>query len=410
MRIFPTSGICWEVRTILHLDLDAFFCSVEELLDPSLAGTAFAVGGRADERGVLSTASYAARKYGVRSAMPTAQALRLCPHLKLLSGNHRVYGEYSRRVMAILAQATPVLEQISIDEAFLDLTGDPLPGAEIAARLKARIREEVGLPCSLGVASNKLVAKIATNQGKPDGLVVVAPGAEADYLAPLPLDQLWGVGPKTLAVLNQLGLKRIGELAAWPEADLVRRLGEWGRGLARHARGLDDRPVTNDYEAKSISSETTFARDVTDGEVLRRKLLEFSEEVAASLRREGLAARTVKIKVRWPPFETITRQVTLAQPTDLDRDLFEAAWALFLKVWAPGKRVRLIGLGAANLTEAARQLEMFDAGSREKEAKVTRVVDALREKYGWESVKRASLLRRSRTDRPKPPKDDDTPK
>lgn len=177
-------------QTILHLDLDAFFCSVEELLDPSLAGIAFAVGGRADARGVISTASYAARKFGVRSAMPTAQALRLCPHLRLLPARHKIYEEYSRRVMALLAEVTPIIEKVSIDEAFLDVTGDPRPGGEIAARLKARIRETTGLPASFGVATNKLVAKIATNVGKPDGLVVVPPGAEAAFIAPPPRSTL----------------------------------------------------------------------------------------------------------------------------------------------------------------------------------------------------------------------------
>ena len=385
-------------RTVLHLDLDAFFCSVEELVNPALKGTAFAVGGRADERGVLSTASYAARKFGVRSAMPTAQALRLCPHLNLLPGNRRLYGEYSRKVMALLAEVSPVVEQISIDEAFVDLTGDPQPGGAIAATVQQRIEAEFGLPSSFGVATNKLVAKIATNVGKPRGLIVVPPGEEAAFLAPLPLAELWGVGPKMRANLEGLGMKVIGDLAAWPEADLTRRFGEWGRALARHARGLDDRPVTNDYEAKSISSETTFARDVTDAPTLRKRILQFSEEVAANLRHDGLAARTVKIKVRWPPFETITRQTTLAQPTDLDNEIFAAAWALFNKVWGPGKRVRLIGVGVSGLTESARQMELFAEPKQGRAAKVAKAVDAIREKYGWDSVKRATLVRKKKRD------------
>lgn len=385
-------------RTILHLDLDAFFCSVEELLDPALVGTAFAVGGRADERGVISTASYEARKYGVRSAMPTAQALRLCPHLNLLPGRRGVYSQYSRRVMDLLAEVSPVIEQISIDEAFVDLTGDARSGGEIAAQLKQRIRDEIGLPSSFGVATNKLVAKIATNVGKPNGLVVVPPGEEAAFLARLPLERLWGVGPKMRAQLAALGMKTVGDLAAWPEDDLARRFGEWGRALARHSKGLDDRPVETDYAAKQISSETTFARDVSDGEFLRRKFLALAEEVAAGLRRDGLAARTVKIKVRWPPFETLTRQTTLAQPTDLDDEIYQAAWGLFQKVWTPGKHVRLIGVGATNLMESARQLEMFDQDDRARAAKVARVVDALREKYGWEVVKRATLIRRRKTE------------
>ena len=382
------------VRTILHLDLDAFFCSVEELLDPSLAGTAFAVGGRADERGVLSTASYAARRFGVHSAMPTAQALRLCPHLKLLPGQHSVYSDYSRQVMRQLEDFTPVIEQISIDEAFLDLTGDPRPGGEVAARIKQRIRAEVGLPASVGVAGNKLVAKIATNVGKPDGLLVVPAGQEAAFLAPLPVEMLWGAGPKTRAQLTALGLRTIGQLAAWPEADLARRFGEHGRALARHARGLDERPVSADSQAKSISSETTFAKDVTDGEVLRHKFLALSEEVAAGLRRDGLAARTVKIKVRWPPFETLTRQATLPHATELADDIYAAAWTLFQKVWTPGKRVRLIGVGVAGLMEPARQLELFGDAAQAKAAKLAQTLDAIRDKYGWEAVQRAALVKR----------------
>lgn len=396
--IIPAMPKPAPVRTVLHLDLDAFFCSVEELLDPSLKGTAFAVGGSADERGVLATASYAARKFGVRSAMPTAQALRLCPHLKLLSGNRKLYSEYSRRVMRILADVSPIIEQISIDEAFVDLTGDPRPGGEVAALLKRRIVDETGLPSSFGVAGNKLVAKIATNVGKPDGLVVVPTGQEAAFLAKLPLDMLWGVGPKTRQQLESLGMRTIGDLARWPEDDLIRRFGEWGRGLARHSKGMDERPVETDYEAKSISSETTFARDVTEGEVLRRKFLELSEEVAANLRRDGVTGRTVKIKVRWPPFETITRQTTLAQPTDLTEEIHQAAWVLFQKVWQAGRRVRLIGVGVSGLSEAARQLDIFGAGNRERAEKLARTVDALREKYGWNSVKRASLVKRKKSD------------
>jgi DNA polymerase-4 len=383
-------------RTVLHMDLDAFFCSVEELLDPTLAGTAFAVGGRADSRGVISTCSYAARKFGVRSAMPTAQALRLCPHLNLVRGHYDQYGVYSRRVMAILAEAGPVVEQMSIDEAYVDLTGDPKPGGEVAQRLKRRIREETGLPVSFGVATNKLVAKIATNVGKPDGLVVVPPGHEADFLAPLPLEMLWGVGPKTRARLVELGIKTIGQLAAWPAEDLERRFGEWGRQMVAHARGVDQRPVSDEREAKSISAETTFPRDVTDRDTLRRKLLALAEEVGAGLRADGLSAKTVKLKVRWPPFETHTRQVTVPQPVQLDEEIFAAGWALFEQVWHPGKRVRLIGIGVSGLDQPARQLSIFDSSQAERKLKVAKVVDALRDKYGADTVQRAALLRRKK--------------
>jgi DNA polymerase IV len=380
------------MRLILHVDLDAFFCSVEELLDPSLIGTAFAVGGAANERGVISTCSYEARKFGVHSALPTAQALRLCPHLKLLPGRHKLYSEYSQRVMALFEHETPLCEQISIDEAFLDFTGDSRPGGEIAATLKDAIRREVGLKSSFGVASNKLVAKIATNLGKPDGLIVVPPGEEAAFLAPLPLAALWGVGPKTQARLEELGLRTIGQLAVWPEADLVRRFGAWGEDLARHARGRDDRPLETEREAKSISKEMTFARDVSEREVLRRTLLELCDQLAASLRRQGLHARTVKLKLRWPPFETITRQTTLPTPTDLEGDIFDAAYELFLAAWGRGRPVRLLGVGVAGLQTGARQLGLFDMAQDARQEKLAEAMDKIRAKYGWDAVKRASLL------------------
>jgi len=380
-------------RTIIHVDLDAFFCSVEELLDPSLKGTAFAVGGAANERGVISTASYEARKFGVHSALPTARALRLCPQLKLLPGRHRLYGEYSRRVMAFFDQETPLVEQISIDEAFLDFTGDARPGGKIAAALQVRIAAEAGLPSSFGVATNKLVAKIATNVGKPKGLVVVPPDEEAAFLAPLPMSMLWGVGPKTQARLAELGLRTIGDLAAWPGADLEQRFGAWGADLARHARGIDDRPVETEREAKSISKETTFARDVSDRAELRRTLLELCDQVGASLRRQGLVARTVKLKLRWPPFETITRQSTLPQSTDMDAEIFEAAFALFQAAWGRGRPVRLIGVGVSGLQTPARQLSLFDSAPQDQRAgKLAEAVDKIRAKYGWDAVKRASAL------------------
>jgi len=381
-------------RTIIHVDLDAFFCSVEELLDPALKGTAFAVGGGANERGVISTASYAARKFGVHSALPTARALRLCPHLKLLPGRHKLYGEYSREVMAYFDAETPLVEQISIDEAFLDFSGDQRSGGEIAALLQTRIDDEMGLSTSFGVATNKLVAKIATNVGKPKGLIVVPPGQEAAFLAPLPMAMLWGVGPKTQVRLAELGLRTIGELARWPASDLEQRFGAWGADLARHARGIDERPVENEREAKSISKEITFARDVSERPALRRHLMEMCDQVAGSLRRQGLVARTVKLKLRWPPFETITRQTTLPEATDQETEIFRAAFALFEAAWGRGRPVRLIGVGVSGLQTPARQLGLFETPSapQERAGKLAEAVDKIRAKYGWDAVKRASSL------------------
>ncbi len=379
-------------RTILHVDLDAFFCSVEELLNPDLAGTAFAVGGAPDERGVIATASYAARKFGVHSALPTARALRLCPQLTLLPPRHKLYSEYSRQVMALFDRETPLVEQISIDEAFLDMTGDPRSGGEVATMLQARIQADLRLPSSFGVATNKLVAKIATNVGKPRGLIVVPSGQEADFLRLLPINMLWGVGPKTRERLALLGLRTIGDLAAWPAADLEQRFGAAGLDLARHARGQDDRPVEPEREAKSISKEITFARDVSEGAALRRILRELCDQVAASLRHNGLAARTVKLKLRWPPFETITRQSTLPQPTDLEGEVFAAAEALFRAAWTRGRAVRLLGVGVSGLQAPARQLGLFEPPDESREARLAEAMDKIRARYGWDAVRRASHL------------------
>jgi DNA polymerase IV len=379
-------------RIILHLDLDAFFCSVEELLNPSLKGTAFAVGAPADQRGVISTASYAARAFGVHSALPTARALRLCPQLVLLRGHYPTYEEYSQQVMGILADVTPDMEPLSIDEAFLDCTGDPLSGMEIGARLKRRVQEETRLPCSIGIATNKLVAKIATERCKPNGLLEVPAGQEAAFLAPLPVRMLWGVGPKTQTRLEELGIRTIGDLAAWPEADLALRFGLSGQSLAERARGIDDSPVAAESESKSISQETTFAKDVGDTATLRATLLEQADHVSASLRQAGQRARTVRLKVRWPPFVTITRQVTLDHPTSLSEDIFHAGWALLEKEWHPGKPVRLIGVGVSLPGETPQQLELFPDATGEEKLRLEQTLDRIRDKFGDQSVRRASSL------------------
>jgi DNA polymerase IV len=258
-------------RTIIHLDLDAFFCAVEQQHDSSLAGKPFAVGGKPESRGVVSSASYAARRFGIHSAMPMAQAVRLCPELIVVRPNFPAYRAASREVMARLHTLTPLVEQISIDEAFLDVTALGTPGDVLAAALQQTIRNELALSCSLGVATNKLVAKIATDVGKslvrsgamPQAICVVPPGDEAAFLAPLPTTALWGVGPKTAEKLAMLGIHTIGDIAAWPVADLQRRFGQHGEDLARRARGIDERPIVTERAAKSISQETTFARDVT---------------------------------------------------------------------------------------------------------------------------------------------------
>jgi DNA polymerase-4 len=383
-------------RTILHIDLDAFFCAVEETRNPELRGKAFAVGGKPDERGVVASCSYTARRMGVRSAMPMGKALRLSPGLIIVSSRHPLYRDVSRQVMQLLHDLTAVVEQISIDEAFLDISNIHEEPETIALNLQARIRDELQLPCSIGIASNKLVAKIATEVGKslslkntqtrgeiapPNALTIVPFGEEAAFLSPLPADILWGVGPKTFARLADLGIHTIGDIAKWPESELIRMFGENGRDLARHARGIDDRPITTERETKSISQEITFSRDLRDDQVLQKTVKEMSAEVGAQLRRNNLAGKTIKLKLRWPDFTTLTRQTTFNHPTDQEAEIAKAALDLLKSVREPNQAVRLIGVGVSGLGQPVRQLGLWDMED-EKSQKLQEAVDELREKFG----------------------------
>jgi len=387
-------------RTILHLDLDAFFCAVEELRDPSLRGKPFAVGGKPDQRGVVASCSYAARQFGVRSAIPMARALKLCPELIIISHHHGNYGEMSDKVMERLNALSPLVEQISIDEAFVDISDIRDPAEVTARRIQTQVRTELGLPCSVGVASNKLVAKIATEVGKhsargagpPNAVTVVPAGKEAEFLAPLPVGMLWGVGPKTASNLGDLGIKIIGDLAAWNEKDLVARFGEHGREMARHARGISDSALVTEHEVKSISQETTFARDVRDDKVLETTLKELSAQVGRRLRRSDLSGKTVKLKIRWPDFTTLTRQATLASPTDQDDEIAGIAIRLMKDVRSSGKPVRLIGVGVSGLTTEARQLELWGM-ENERKRKFQDVIDELQEKFGEKTVHKGKGIR-----------------
>jgi len=387
-------------RTILHLDLDAFFCSVEETRDPNLRGIAFAVGGKPEERGVVASCSYAARKMGVRSAMPMSKALRLCPGLIIVSSNHHIYGEVSRQVMERLHNVTGLVEQISIDEAFLDISDIQDDKERIARGLQARIRSELHLPSSIGIASNKLVAKIATEVGKglalkrikaeglansPNAVTVVPYGEEAAFLSPLPADMLWGVGPKTSKRLTDYGIHTIGDIAKWPENELIRLFGENGRDLARHAKGLDNRPVVTERETKSISQEVTFSVDVRDDKVLQKKIREQASRVASQLRKNELAGSTIKLKIRWPDFTTLTRQTTLGHRTDQEDEIAKAALELMESVRKPNQAVRLIGVGVSGLGQPIRQLGLWDMDS-EKSRKLQEALDVLREKYGKDVI------------------------
>lgn len=390
-------------RTIIHVDLDQFFCAVEEQRDPTLRGEPFAVGGRPEGRGVVASASYAARVFGVRSAMPMALAVRLCPDLIVVRPNFPAYRAASQQVMERLHAMTELVEQISIDEAFLDVSALGEGGEQVARRLQAAVREGLGLSCSIGVAANKLVAKIATDVGKgmarsgalPSAICVVPPGEEAAFLAPLPASALWGVGPKTAEKLAGMGILTIGDIAAWPPEDLARRFGQHGEDLTRRARGQDDRPIVTERAAKSISQETTFAHDVRDRARLEQTLRGQAAEVAAKLQRKGLMGTSVKLKIRWPDFTTPTRQLTLAQPTDEAEAIIEAALRLFNQIWPERQPVRLIGVGVSGLGTPPRQLSLWDAPTPEDQARQARLraaLAAVQARFGKDAARRASEL------------------
>jgi len=383
------------VRTILHLDLDAFYCAVEENENPTLRDKPFAVGGKPTERGVVSSCSYAARKYGVHSAMPMSRAISVCPELIITPAQHHLYSQASKQVMERLRNLTPLVEQISIDEAFLDLSGLTDPPERIARDLQACIRDELGLPSSIGIAPNKLVAKIANEVGKkaakkgkpPFALTIVPSGEDAEFLAPLPADMLWGVGPKTSARLSELGIRTIGDIARWPEEELIRLFGENGREMAKHARGQDERAVVTEREIKSISQEVTFSHDVREDKAIEKTLTKLSTQVGRRLRKKDLAGTTVKLKIRWPDFTTLTRQVTLPNPTDQDNEIINAALGLLRKIRKSGQTVRLIGVGVSGLGKPIRQLELWETGSI-KGRRLQEALDELQEKYGDKVIKR----------------------
>ena len=349
-------------RAIVHLDLDAFFAAVEVLDRPELADRPLLIGGRPEQRGVVATASYAARAYGCRSAMPMARALQLCPEAIVLSPRHGRYRSVSRQVMALLRQAAPLVEQVSIDEAYLDLT-DVLDAWDEAVgrarRLQQQVRDEAGLSASLGVATNKLVAKIAADRDKPGGCTVVRPGEEAAFLAPLPVRVLWGVGPVTAAKLAEMGVHTVGELAGVSEERLVARFGQHGRTMARHAQGMDRRPLVREHTRKSVSQERTFARDIVDFEALKEHLWRMSQGVAEHLHRAEQAAGTVVIKVRYADFTTCTRQATLPVPTDDAVEIYGQALCLLEQAWPEGRAVRLLGVAGRNLGPPSGQLALW---------------------------------------------------
>ena len=387
-------------RAIVHVDLDQFYAAVEILDCPELRGQPVIVGGRPGARGVVSTASYEARKFGVHSAMPSSQAARLCPHAIWRVPRMERYAEKSREIRAIFARYTDLIEPLSLDEAFLDVTGSQRlfgPAETIARRIKAEILAETRLVASVGLAQNKSLAKIASDIRKPDALVVVPPGAKeaAAFLAPLPIGRLWGVGPKTEARLHECGLRTIADLARCPTEFLARKLGAQGTAdLQALARGEDDRPVVSTEAPLSISRESTFERDLYADADLERELLAFAEDVAGQLRAKGLACAGVTLKVRFGDFTTLTRASQLDEPTDLAEALHAAGVQLLrTKVNRQSRGVRLIGLAATRLAPRSRTpATLFPDDKAIKQRRVAETLDRLRERYGDEAVTRARLL------------------
>lgn len=381
---------------ILHVDMDAFYASVEQRDDPSLRGKPVIVGGTKG-RGVVSAASYEARKFGVHSAMPISTARRLCPQGIFVPVRMSHYADISRQIRAIFLSFTPLVEPLSLDEAFLDVHGcEGLfgPAPEIARKIKDRVRAETGLVASVGVAPNKYLAKLASDIGKPDGYVILQPEQVTDFLAPLPVSRIWGVGAKGEKRLHDMGIRTIGQIAGLPEKLLSDRLGEMGRHIWRLANGIDDRTVVPDREAKSVSTETTFGHDIGDRATLRVWLLDLVDHLASRLRHEGLWARTIDLKIRSSDFRTITRSATLAEATNGTNAIWKVAGELFERsLSAELMPVRLLGVGATKLTrEPIVQGNLFEENADPKQAALDQTIDTIRGQFGNASIKRGSLV------------------
>jgi DNA polymerase-4 len=376
-------------RQILHVDLDAFFVAVEQARDPSLRGKAVVVGGDPGGRGVVATASYEARKFGVHSAMPLRTAKRLAPHAIFLRGDFKEYQRVSREFHAILADYTPLVESGGLDEAYLDITGcEALVGTpeQAAATIRARIREELGLAASVGIAPSRLVAKVASDAAKPDGVKLVPEGAEAAFLAPMPLRALPMLGPSMERKLAQMGLTTLGQLASLPAATLEGLFGRQGTLVGQRARGIDHSPVGGEPHARSISREGTFAADVVDVEHLRAVLRAFSESVGSQLRQQERRARTITLKLRYEDFTTLSRSMTAQRPLSSNEAIFEAADSLLTKVRNVERRpVRLIGVGASGLVDDAVQLSLEPSAETKSES-LSATFDKVRRKYGTRSL------------------------
>ena len=389
------------LRTIFHVDMDAFFVSVEELHDPSLKGKAVVVGGQRDERGVVSAASYEARKFGVHSAMPLRTAAKMCPHAIFVNGHPERYRECSERVYKVLGSFTPQVEMASIDEAYLDMTGTERlhgPPLRAAHTLHQRMKADTGLNCSVGIGTSRLIAKVSSAQAKPNGVLWIVPGGESKFLAPLDVREIPGVGKVMEGHLHALGIQKVGDLAKLEDSELEDRFGKWGLALAGKARGEDaggwfDTEVGADTDPKSISHEHTYNEDTADVEQIESTLMRLSEMVGRRLREHGLHARTVQLKLRYKDFTTITRAHTLPDPTQLDTEIFEQARTLFRRNWRKGAEVRLLGVQASHFGVRSAQEDLIDGGRRQRWEQALSAADRLRDKFGESSVTLATGLK-----------------
>src|SRR6266436_903480 len=388
--------------TILHVDMDAFFVSVELLERPELRGKPVVVGGRPDQRGVVSAASYEARKFGIQSAMPLRTAAKLCPHAVFLGGHHAKYGEWSDRVANILAKFSPIVEMVSIDEAYLDLAGtERLHGPPFAAAhtLLRTITKITGLPCSAGLASTRLVAKVASEQAKPRGLLWVAAGREPRFLAQLPVRKIPGIGEVTERALRALAIEYVHELADYPQEKLEEIFGQWGTALYRKARGGDSYEFVLDAEPKSISQNHTFGEDTSDVAAMESMLSHLSQKACKRLREAGLSSRTLTITIRYTGFDTYTRSKTLHDPVQFDADAFSVFLSLFREHRNSKRKVRLIGVALSGLTHGNEQLDLLDPGRRAKLDKLTRAADSLRDRFGFGKIQFGGSLLAEKPDR-----------
>jgi len=389
-------------KTIFHVDMDAFFVSVEELFDPSLTGKPVVVGGQRDERGVVSAASYEARKFGVHSAMPLRTAAKLCPQAIFVNGHPERYRECSEKVYSVLNTFSPMVEMASIDEAYLDMTGtDRLHGPPLRAAhaLHQKMKAETRLNCSIGIGGSRLVAKVSSAKAKPNGVLLVVPGQEAKFLAPLDVRDIPGVGKVTEKNLHALGIKQVGDLTKLEEHELERRFGKWGLALAGKARGEDaggwfDTEVGADTDAKSISHEHTFNEDTAQVERIDATLMRLSEMVGRRLREHSFYARTLQLKLRYSDFTTLTRAHSLAAPTQLDTEIYEQIHVLFHKNWMVGRKVRLLGLQASSLGSGeSGQIDLLEEERQQRWKKAMAAADKMRDKFGESSVSLATGLR-----------------